>query len=64
MNKIIAIYNDDEMEQLVHITDTIEGAAAWIGCSSRALYKAMHIHGIMKAKGYKIEFINVEEGSK
>ena len=58
---IIAIYNDDEIEQLVHITDTIEAAAAWIGCTSRALYKSLQVVGTMKAMGYKIELINDEE---
>ena len=61
MNKIIAIYNDDSQEQLVHIADSIQAAADWIGCTARALYKSMQLCGSMKAMGYKIELINDEE---
>jgi len=52
---MIAIYNNDHAETLAHVCDNLESAAAWIGCTVQALYKSMHLTGVMSAKGFKIE---------
>jgi Leu/Phe-tRNA-protein transferase len=55
---MIAIYNNDHAETLAHVCDTLESAATWIGCTVQALYKSMHLQGVMSAKGFTIEKIN------
>ena len=57
----IAIYEDGGAENLAHVVNTIEEAAAWIGCHVQALYKALQLSGVMNAKGYYIERIREDE---
>lgn len=59
--RLIAIYKDDESETLSHIVSTMEEASEWIGVSRRALYYSLHVNGVMKARGYFIGFLNLEE---
>jgi len=54
---MIAIYNNDHDQTLAHVCNTLESAAAWIGCTVQALYKSMHLTGVMSAKGFIIEKI-------
>ena len=54
---MIGIYEFNDTELLVHIVDTIEEASKWIQCTPRALYLNLKLHGIMHAKGYKLERI-------
>lgn len=62
---IIGIYHDNDAETLAHVVETITDASAWVGVTIDALYKAKHLHGVMKANGYKIELIeNTEEATK
>ena len=60
MNYDILICNDDEMSLPVHIVDTIEEASKWIKCTRSALYKSLHIHGVMKANGFIVELVRKE----
>ena len=60
-NYIIGIYEDNEAETLAHIVPTITEASTWIGCTIDALYKSLHLNGVMRAKGYKLELIKNEE---
>ena len=60
----IGIYHDNDAETLAHVVDTITDASAWIGCTLDTLYKSLHLNGVMKAKGYKIELIKNEEVAK
>ena len=53
----ILICVNDKYSLPVHVCDTIEEATEWIGCSKSALYKSLHIHGIMQAKGYTVELV-------
>jgi predicted secreted protein len=57
----IGIYEDTKAETLANIVETITEASKWIGCTIDALYKAQHLTGVMKAKGYKIELIENKE---
>jgi len=61
---LIGIYEDTETETLAHIVDTITMASKWIGCTLDTLYKAQHLGGVMRAKGYKIELIKNEEATQ
>ena len=61
MNQV-AIYEKSESQCLLHITSSIEDAATWIGCTSRALYYSLHIDGFMNHGEYIVERINIEEG--
>jgi hypothetical protein len=61
MKKSILIVEDNALSLPVHIVDTIEDAAAWIGCSIKTLYNTMHLYGSMKAKGYVLELVNEDE---
>ena len=54
---MIAIYYNNDTQTLAHIVDTLERAAAWIGCGRDTLYKSLHLNGIMKAKGFIVERI-------
>ena len=54
---MIGIYNNDATLTLANIVDTLEQAAAWIGCSRQALYESLHLQGVMKAKGFIVEKI-------
>ena len=56
----ILICNDDAMSLPVHVCNTIQEAAEWIGCKRDALYKSLHLNGIMKAKGYIVELVKRE----
>lgn len=59
---IIGIYHDNDAETLANVVNTLSQASAWVGVTLDALYKAKHLHGVMKANGYKIELIeNTEE---
>ena len=60
-DKVIGIYEDDEIESLVHIVKTIEEGAGWIGCSVQALYKSRLIDGVMSSKGFKLELLDIDE---
>ena len=60
-NYIIGIYEDNGAETLAHIVPTIKEASTWIGCALDTLYKSLHLNGVMKAKGYKLELIKNEE---
>jgi len=55
MKDIDIVIYDLKNDLPVHIVDTIEKAAAWIGCARRMLYHNMHISGLMHANGYYIE---------
>jgi hypothetical protein len=57
----VGIYEDNETETLAHIVNTITEASKWIGCTIDTLYKAQHLGGVMRAKGYKLELIKNEE---
>lgn len=59
--KVIGIYEDDEIEGLVHIVKTIEEGAIWIGCSVQALYKNRLIDGVMRSRGFKLELLDIDE---
>ena len=59
--KVIGIYEDNEIESLVHIVKTIEEGAVWIGCSVQALYKTRLIDGVMRSKGFKLELLDIDE---
>jgi len=62
MRKYInGIYEDNETETHAHIVYTITEASKWIGCTIDTLYKAQHLGGVMRAKGYKIELLKNEE---
>jgi hypothetical protein len=52
---MIAIYNNDHAQTLAHVCDTLEDASRWIGCSTQAFYKSLHLYGVMKVKNYIIE---------
>jgi hypothetical protein len=58
---IIGIYEDNEAGTLAHIVDTITEASKWVGCTIDAFYKSLHLTGVMRAKGYKIELLENEE---
>ena len=58
---LIGIYEDNEAQTLAHIVNTLSQASAWLGVTLDALYKAKHLNGVMKAKGYTIELIKNEE---
>ena len=58
----IGVYEENGAETLAHVVETITEAAEWLGVSIDALYKAKHLHGVMRAKGYTLELIeNTEE---
>jgi hypothetical protein len=59
--RIIGIYENNESETLAHIVETIEQASRWIGCGVTTLYDALHREGVMNAKGYKLEIIELNE---
>jgi len=59
--KLIAIYENDNMELLVHIVETIEEASRWIGCGVTTLYDSLHRDGFMNARGYKLELLQLED---
>jgi hypothetical protein len=59
--KVIGIYEDDEIESLVHMVKTIEEGASWIGCSVQALYKNRLIDGVMRSRGFKLELLDIDE---
>jgi hypothetical protein len=61
MNQV-AIYEKEGSQCIVHITSSIEDAAAWLNCTSRALYYSLHIDGVMNHGDYIVERINIEEG--
>ena len=61
---IIGIYHDNEAETLANVVNTLTQASEWIGITLDALYKAKHLHGVMKANGYKIELIKNEEATQ
>ena len=56
----IAICNDDKMELMVHLVDTIEDAAKWLGCKRDTLYKSKYLDGYMNYNGFKIELVRRE----
>lgn len=60
MATIIGIY-DKETDTLAHLVETIEEAARWIGSGVTTLYDALHRGGVMEARGYYIERVNIEE---
>jgi len=60
-SKLIAIYEDTKAQTLAHIVETIDDAAEWIGVTRQALYKSLHLHNIMKARGYIVELIREED---
>ena len=61
---LIGIYEDNQAETLAHIVPTLSQASKWIGCTIDTLYKSLHLNGVMRAKGYKIELIKNEEVSQ
>ena len=63
-NFAVGIYTDDSAETLCNITDTITEASNWVGVHVTALYKSKHLDGVMRAKGYKLELINMNEEIK
>lgn len=58
---IVGIYEETGAGLLVHVVDTITQAAAWVGVSVDAFYKALHLTGTMNARGYVLELIKNEE---
>ena len=60
-DRFIGIYEDNEIESLVHIVKTIEEGALWIGCSVQALYKNRLLDGVMRSKGFKLELLEIDE---
>jgi hypothetical protein len=64
MKKSILIVEDNALSLPVHIVDSIEDAAAWIGCSVKTLYNTMSLYGSMKAKGFALELVNDEGGTE
>lgn len=58
---MIGIYEKEGSQLLVHIVDSIEDASNWIGCTRRALYRNMHVDGLMHFGRYFIERIGDEE---
>ena len=62
MKKDIIIYKENDIYELpLAVVDTIEEASQFIKCTPRALYKNMHLYGVMKANGYVLELVNREE---
>ena len=62
MKREIIIYKENDVYELpVTLVNTIEEASLFIGCTPRALYKNMHIYGVMKANGYVLELVQKEE---
>ena len=55
---MIGIYQEST-ETLAHLVESIEEASKWIGCSRQALYEALHLFGVMKAKGYIVERVQL-----
>ena len=61
MKREIIIYKESDVFELpVTLVNTIEEASLFIGCSPRALYKNMQLHGVMKANGYVLELVTKE----
>lgn len=58
-NTIICIYDQRDNDLLVHQVDTLEKAAAWIGCTVRSLYKSMQLYGVMQSKNYTVERVTL-----
>lgn len=57
VSRLIGIYTDDGAETLCHLVPSIADAGRWIGCHPDTFYKSMHVSGVMRAKGYKLEII-------
>ena len=55
---MIGIYKDDILS---HLVNTIEESAEWIGCSTQALYKSFHVDGVMSAKGFTVDRIDLTD---
>lgn len=55
---MIGIYKDDILS---HLVNTIEESAEWIGCSTQALYKSLHINGVMSAKNFTVDRIDLTD---
>lgn len=55
--QFIAIYEDNESENLAHIVESIAEASKWVGCSVQAFYDSFHRTGRMKARGYFLEVV-------
>lgn len=56
---LIGIYDNEGL--LVNITETIEHAAKWIGTGTSTLYDNLHRLGVMKAKGYTVERVEIKD---
>jgi len=61
VSKVIGIYEEGGAGLLAHVVETIEEAASWLGVSRQALYKSFKLYQVMKARGYTLELINLEE---
>jgi len=61
MNSSVLIGIYDEEGLLVNITETIEHAAQWIGTGTSTLYDNLHRLGVMKAKGYTVERVEIKD---
>ena len=57
--RIIAIY-DENNETLHTIVNTIEEASKWLNVTRDALYKSLKLNGVMKAREYTIELVEIE----
>ena len=57
--RIIAIY-DENNETLHTIVNTIEQASNWLNVTRDALYKSLKLNGVMKAREYTIELVEIE----
>lgn len=60
-NKVLIGIYDDESTLLVNITETIEEAAQWIGTGTSTLYDNLHRLGVMKAKGFTVERVDISD---
>ena len=57
--RIIAIY-DENNETLHTIVNTIEEASKWLNVTRDALYKSLKLNGVMKAREYTVELVEIE----
>lgn len=56
----IGIY-ELENDLIVNLVNTIQDAADWIGCGVTTLYDSLHREGLMNARGYYLERVNISD---
>ena len=58
-DNVIVIY-DNKTTLPVNTVDTLQQAGAWLGCSVQALFKSLHVRGVMMYKGFTVEKVNIK----